>query len=251
MAFGIIYKISNRVNNKVYIGQTIRTLEERLKRHFHDAESNPNTKIYFQRAIRKYGKENFYIEQIDTAKTQEELNKKEQFWIEKFDSITNGYNTAIGGEGGNTYKGMTSEQLSGIKQKLSKANFGRNNGQAKSIKCKSIKTNQEYIFDTLTECLNFLSIKNKKIVMDRVNEKVNTLWHHEWMFAFSDKDYQNFIDEKDFDRSTLHGTKVLLTSKTEQLQFNSKMKACIFLGLKKGQLVNDSIVKGYHISFSS
>lgn len=251
MVLGIIYKITNKVNNKVYIGQTIRPMQERFNRHMYDALKNPNPTIYFQRAIKKYGKENFYIEQIDSAETKEELDVKEKYWIEKYDSINNGYNTAIGGEGGNTYKGKTTEQLNTIRNKISKSNSGKNNGQSKQIKCKSIITNKEYFFDTLTECLSFLGIKNKGVIMNRVNEKINTLWHHEWMFAFKDKDYQNFIDVEDFDRSTLNGTKVFLQSTTESLVFNSKNKACLFLGLKKGQLVNDSIIKGYHILFSS
>ena len=86
-----IYKITNIQNNKVYIGQSIRPINQRFQRHINDALNNI-LDTHFARAIKKYGKENFVIEEIDTANTQEELNKKEQYWIKYYDSVINGYN---------------------------------------------------------------------------------------------------------------------------------------------------------------
>ena len=74
-----IYKITNIQNNKVYIGQSIRPINQRFQRHINDALNNI-LDTHFARAIRKYGKENFIIKEIDTANTQEELNEKEQYW---------------------------------------------------------------------------------------------------------------------------------------------------------------------------
>lgn len=68
-----IYKITNIQNNKVYIGQTIRPIEQRFHRHLNDA-TNDILDTHFARAIRKYGKNNFIIEKIDSAQTQSELN---------------------------------------------------------------------------------------------------------------------------------------------------------------------------------
>ena len=70
-----IYKITNIQNNKVYIGQTIRPIVQRFRRHLNDALNNV-IDTHFARAIRKYGKDSFVVKQIDTAKTQDELNKK-------------------------------------------------------------------------------------------------------------------------------------------------------------------------------
>lgn len=70
-----IYKITNIQNNKVYIGQSIRPINQRFQRHINDALNNI-LDTHFARAIRKYGKENFIIEEIDIANTQEELNEK-------------------------------------------------------------------------------------------------------------------------------------------------------------------------------
>ena len=55
---GYIYKITNLVNGKSYVGQTIRTIEERWKQHIKDSKGNKDD-FYLHRAIRKYGKENF------------------------------------------------------------------------------------------------------------------------------------------------------------------------------------------------
>ena len=70
-----IYKITNIQNNKVYIGQTIRPINDRFRRHINDALNNI-LDTHFARAIRKYGKDSFIIEEIDCASTQDELNKK-------------------------------------------------------------------------------------------------------------------------------------------------------------------------------
>ena len=103
-----IYKIINIQNNKVYIGQSIRPINQRFQRHINDSLNNI-LDTHFARAIRKYGKENFIIEEIDTANTQEELNEKEQYWIKYYNSVTNGYNEtdAISKCGGNTYQSKT------------------------------------------------------------------------------------------------------------------------------------------------
>ena len=80
-----IYKITNKINNKVYIGQSIRPIEKRFQRHINDALNNI-IDTHFSRAIRKYGKDNFYVELIDKAENQEELNNKEQYWFIYYES---------------------------------------------------------------------------------------------------------------------------------------------------------------------
>lgn len=94
----IIYKITNKFNNKVYIGQTVRDLKTRFDEHMNDQISND----YFHSAVRKYGKDAFIVEQIDTATSLDELNEKEMYWIKHYNSCvnfpdSNGYNTLEGG----------------------------------------------------------------------------------------------------------------------------------------------------------
>ena len=58
--YGYIYKIVCKINNKIYIGQTIRTIKERWSSHKHDAKGK-KTDMVISKAIRKYGEENFII----------------------------------------------------------------------------------------------------------------------------------------------------------------------------------------------
>lgn len=92
----IIYKITNLVTNKIYIGQTVSSLEKRWGQHWSDMRS----KGILRKAITKYGKNNFKIEQIDSANSMDELNQKELEWISKLDSRNPsiGYNLMLGGK---------------------------------------------------------------------------------------------------------------------------------------------------------
>lgn len=80
-----VYKITNKVNNKAYIGITSKGLSARWKEHLYSAEHDCPFKLH--RAIRKYGKENFSVELIDFANSWEELTKKEQQYISEYNSL--------------------------------------------------------------------------------------------------------------------------------------------------------------------
>lgn len=97
----LIYKITNTINNKCYIGQTIKTAEERWKEHkTHAFGSHPNDQnktLY--KAIRKYGIENFTFEVLqDNIETFEQLDKAEIYWIDFYNSFVKGYNETFGGQ---------------------------------------------------------------------------------------------------------------------------------------------------------
>lgn len=89
-----IYKITNKINGKIYIGQTIKKIEYRWSGHCW----NQSGCTYLKHAIQKYGRENFTIEEIDGANSQSELNYLEKHYMYKFDSLApNGYNLIEGG----------------------------------------------------------------------------------------------------------------------------------------------------------
>lgn len=184
-----IYKITNIQNNKVYIGQTIRPIEQRFKRHINDALNNI-LDTHFARAIRKYGKENFIIEQIDTAQTQEELNQTEQYWIQYYNSVNEGYNEtdAISKSGGNTYQSKTEEEMKVIKEKIRQTKIGSKNPMARKIKRTNIITNEIDIFDTVISCAQACGIKNGKTsISDRLNGKIKSPFKKTWIFEYYDE----------------------------------------------------------------
>lgn len=93
----LIYKITNKINGKVYIGQTTREFEIRKQEHIDNAFLyHINTHIYC--AMRKYGLESFEFEKICDAKNVEELNYLETKYIIEYDSVRNGYNMSYGGD---------------------------------------------------------------------------------------------------------------------------------------------------------
>lgn len=103
----IIYKTTNLINGKFYVGQ----------------DSNNNPEYYgsgtaFKLALKKYGKENFLKEVLEVCFTQDQLNEKEKYWIKETKAIELGYNLAEGGFG---VSNMSDE----IKQKISKSKKGK------------------------------------------------------------------------------------------------------------------------------
>lgn len=83
-----IYKITNLINGKIYIGQT----------HY-DKKDYYGSGVLISEAINKYGLDNFSKEYIDEASNQKELDEKEKFWIKELQSQDKkiGYNIADGG----------------------------------------------------------------------------------------------------------------------------------------------------------
>jgi group I intron endonuclease len=98
----LIYKITNKINKKSYIGLTTRTIKERWKDHCRGAKdllSRSKKLSYLQKAIIKYKPRNFKIKVIDSCNNFIFLNKMEQFYIKKHKTLCpNGYNLTTGGK---------------------------------------------------------------------------------------------------------------------------------------------------------
>ncbi len=93
----VIYKITHIPSNRCYIGQTIQDPNVRFMDHLYKSEYSKNC-FKIHNAIKKYGKESFTFEVIDTtASSLEQLNLLEELYIEKFNSIVNGFNLRTGG----------------------------------------------------------------------------------------------------------------------------------------------------------
>jgi len=97
--FGYIYMIKNKINNKLYIGQTARSLEKRKNEYKKSLNRDEIYNSHLQNSFKKYGFDNFEFSVIDNAETMEELNEKEIYYIELYNSTDKkiGYNIEIGG----------------------------------------------------------------------------------------------------------------------------------------------------------
>jgi len=93
-----IYKITNNINGKIYIGKTLYSIEKRWSEHFNDCTRRKNENRPLYRAMIKYGIENFQIEKLEEC-SEQEVNEREQYWIEKLNSFKYGYNATLGGDG--------------------------------------------------------------------------------------------------------------------------------------------------------
>lgn len=90
----IIYKIKNKIDGKIYIGQTAKSLEERWKQH-RNMSSNCR---YLKRAIQLYSTDSFEVSIISRCSSIEEMNHREAYYIKLFNTLApNGYNLTKGG----------------------------------------------------------------------------------------------------------------------------------------------------------
>lgn len=153
--YGVIYKIINLVNSKVYIGQTIQGFDKRYahkgeniekvyRNHKCNKDNNRDYNKHLYNAIEKYGFKAFEIIKIfDIAFSKKELDIKEDLYIELYNCTRKGYNNMGGGS-----KGVPSEET---RKKISESMTGKNMGAYNSASRKVICLNTNDIFNTITE----------------------------------------------------------------------------------------------------
>lgn len=123
----IIYKATNMINGKIYIGQTVRPLKERIHNHYKSDHG------YFPKALRKYGLDNFQFTILETLDSREMLDIREVYWINYCGcKWPNGYNLTNGGEGNSGYvvsEETRAKKLAGftaeVRAKIAEAGRGR------------------------------------------------------------------------------------------------------------------------------
>ena len=101
---GFIYKVTNNINGKVYIGKTVETVEQRWKEHLLMQRRSVAKDRTFYKALKKYGVSNFSLETLEEVNNSEQLNEREKYWIQYYHSYVGekpcrGYNETKGGDG--------------------------------------------------------------------------------------------------------------------------------------------------------
>lgn len=201
-----IYIITNNKNKKVYIGQTRQKLNHRHKKDGKGyTERNPES--HFARAIKKIGWDNFHVEPLEeNIPSQELANERETYFIRKFDSVKNGYNSNYGGDA----IGEISEET---RQKLSKASKGTNNpffGKAHTEQTKMLlreaNSKEVYCFETNT-VFNSLVDAGQKTGLDYTaislacHRKTEKCGGYHWCFL---KDKEKYIPRKNIHKRPVY-----------------------------------------------
>jgi group I intron endonuclease len=134
-----LYKITNKINGKAYVGITCGSIEDRWRKHVNAARYGKYEKTTLSRAIQKYGKDGFTVERIGKATSYESLLELEVEAIKALGTrAPNGYNISAGGDGNRrpcskSTKAKISASHSGVKlsayhrQRLSESHLGKPN----------------------------------------------------------------------------------------------------------------------------
>lgn len=138
----------------------------------------------FCRAICKYGQSSFKYEIIDTAETQEELTKKEYYWIDFYQSHISGYNSTNDSNkcGGNTYQYI--ENLEEVKKKLSDSKMGGKNPASKKVKMIDLNNGSEKIFDSMADCARELNLDSHMPISRRCRKYTKSPLNGQYQFEY-------------------------------------------------------------------
>lgn len=183
-----IYKITNSINRKCYIGQSI-YLKKRLKRHLSYKLHKDNLALY--KAFDKYGVDKFTIEILEIVDTEKcdniksKLDKLEVFYIRKYNSYNSGYNQTIGGDAGIAGYKFTEEQRDKVSKhsKLCAHNF------YKPVYLKSIITGYTKMFISERHAAEDLKCSHSQI--SKVCNQKQYILKDEWIGGSTLEDLNN------------------------------------------------------------
>lgn len=209
---GYIYKVTNKIDNKVYIGQTCRDPKKRWIEHY---SRDINKDTYFHRALKKYGKDNFLWEVIEQCE-DDVLNEREIYWIKYYDSYyknNKGYNMTYGGE----YETHREKAIIGVSP-----------------------YEEEYIFKSAAEAERVLSSMYNDIfshthISQVCNGKRKS--HKGWSFYFSDENGEKIIPQYEGQRGRKNKPIISIKIDTlEQKTYPSAAEASRQLGVDKSSI---------------
>lgn len=200
---GSIYIIKNKINDKVYIGQTTMTVRERFLQHMKPSTIKKRRSYKFYDAVIKYGKENFFVETLECDIPIDRLDEKEIFYIKKYDSCNNGYNATYGGNVRKIHETKDIENIvSKFNQGYTSAEIAKIYGVNKVTILRTIHDLGYYVHDQLSR-EDLEKLVNDGLSNQEIADKLNT---KPWTVVRRLHDYGirrkrvNFDQRKDFDR---------------------------------------------------
>ncbi len=210
-----IYKLTNKTNNKIYIGQTIH-FRERMNEHFKYNDTRTEHQM-LKRAIKKYGEDNFLKEIIKTVYSKKNANIQEQYYIKHYNSYKpNGYNMTFGGDGGC---------------------FTNN------INCVLLNLNGQYIdkFNSIREASSFANIC-EATARDCVNHKIKRVGKY---ILIKENEYNENNDYKYIRPQSSRKIKIVQLDNNGNLikEFNSLTEASLELNINRNNITSSIIKK--------
>ncbi len=164
---GYIYKITNTVNGKVYIGQTIQDPQIRFKAHAYELNRGVKKNRKFQNAWNKYGEESFEFSVVLEC-DEKDLNEKEREYIQKYDSFEHGYNATIGGNEvmeRRKHRNQSKEKLRSIQYKRWESeDYRERMSDIHSLHRKIICVNTGDIFETPAEASKWANVSRPNLI---------------------------------------------------------------------------------------
>lgn len=188
-----IYMIVNQNNGKLYIGKTSQSILSRWS--CHKRWAGYNSDIYFYRAIRKHGPENFTLKQIDCTENEQEANELEKLYIGIFQSYRReiGYNGTMGGEGCSPNE-QTRLKISPAYRGKRSVMFGKNHSEETKQKISSALMGHGFSKETLLKMS--LAKKGKKQTEDSIKKRSEAMKR-----AWSDGRMKGFKKKPDNDKN--------------------------------------------------
>lgn len=169
-----IYKITNKLNNKCYIGLTKNALKERWYYHIQKSSECP----YIKNSIQKYGEDNFIIEQIDFANNIEEANEKEYYWIKTLNTLApNGYNLREGGKYGAISEVSKEKNRQSQYKRWAKKEEKQRQSNVMKVRWKTekdtlLKGVKEYVKNKRKKLIGYNPKTNEILKFDTVNDAI-------------------------------------------------------------------------------
>lgn len=225
----IIYKATNKINGKMYIGQTTQDLKTRNRHRNYG-------KTLFDYTFKKYGEDGFIWEIIDVANNINCLNKKESFWIEFYKTTDRNIGYNLQGGGANAYK--TEE----VKRKIGNAQIGNKNhmfgkkGINNPTSKKVINLNTGEIYNSGIEAMKSIGMKSEFYLYNSCNGKCLSIYGNKFRYLDNDG---NFIPTK-FDSEDYKLKDYSVWCMNDNLHFNTYDECSIYYNIDKKKILKQA-----------
>ena len=231
--FGIIYLAEQTKNGKLYIGQTVQSLQQRIYNHSADAKRK---NIHFNNAIKKYGVNGFQWTIIHECYSRKELDDMEIYYIKLYNTTKNeiGYNLTTGGGGRSGYKSPSSS----LRMKLNNPMFNKDTAKRIGEHNRKIRTGKTFDIlygkehsDKIKKSMSLrMKLNNPMFNKDTVNKMSNTKKERVYTPWFLSEEAKQKIGEK-------NSKNWLITTPTgEEIYINNLLQFCRDNNLSSGHM---------------